>query len=86
MWIVELEFTEAPERLAARPAHREVLTGRHEAGVVRMAGPFAGDGGALIVLDLPARSDVEAFLAADPYYGTPGVTVARVREWTPFLT
>jgi hypothetical protein len=29
---------------------------------------------------------VAEFLAADPYFTTPGVTVARVREWEPFLT
>ncbi|GIE89561.1 YciI family protein [Actinoplanes regularis] len=47
MWIVELTFTEDPERLAARPAHRELLTALHEAGTVRMAGPLADDSGVL---------------------------------------
>ncbi|MFG2979773.1 LuxR C-terminal-related transcriptional regulator [Streptomyces sp. NPDC048258] len=41
MWIVELAFTQGPERLAARPAHREKLTALHEKGLLRMAGPLA---------------------------------------------
>ena len=83
MWIVELAFTEEPARLAARPAHRELLTALHEAGTVRLAGPLADDSGAVIVLDTP---DPRPVLAADPYFTTPGVTVVSVREWTPFLT
>ncbi|MBL7259034.1 YciI family protein [Paractinoplanes lichenicola] len=85
MWTVELSFSDAPERLAARPAHRQSLTALHGAGKVRQAGPYADDSGALIVLDLPSREEVDAVLAADPYFTTPGVTVVRVREWVPFL-
>ncbi|GIF37132.1 YciI family protein [Actinoplanes xinjiangensis] len=85
MWIVELAFTSAPERLAARPVHRERLTGLHRDGVVRMAGPLADDSGALIVVDVTDRAAVQGFLAADPYFSTPGVEVRGVREWSPFL-
>ncbi|MEU6007276.1 hypothetical protein [Streptomyces sp. NPDC047453] len=42
MRIVELSFTSAPERLAARPAHREKHTVLHEKWIARMAGPLAG--------------------------------------------
>jgi uncharacterized protein YciI len=85
MWIVELTFTGEPERLAARAAHRARLTALHGEGTVRLAGPFAGDTGALIVLDVPDREAVTALLAADPYFTTPGVTVAGIRNWQPFL-
>ena len=37
MWMVELAFTDDPARLAARPAHRELLTAMHGTGVVRTA-------------------------------------------------
>ncbi|WIM92582.1 YciI family protein [Actinoplanes oblitus] len=83
MWMVELGFEPAPERLAARPAHRELLSELHAAGTVRMAGPFADDSGAVIVLD---TADPREVLANDPYFTTPGVTVVSVREWRPFLT
>jgi uncharacterized protein YciI len=86
MWIVELAFSEAPERLAARPAHRALLTELHEKGIVRMAGPLAGDSGAVLVFDVPDRPELDRQLAADPYFTTPGVAVTGIREWTPFLT
>ncbi|WP_433790129.1 YciI family protein [Actinoplanes sp. CA-252034] len=85
MWIVELTFTPAPERLAARPAHRDRLTALHAAGAVRAAGPLADDSGALIILDVPGRAGADEILAADPYFRTPGVEVRSVREWSPFL-
>ncbi|GLY97536.1 YciI family protein [Actinoplanes sp. NBRC 103695] len=86
MWIIELSFTPAAERLAARPAHRVLLTQLHEQGVVKTAGPFADDSGALIVLDAPDRETVDDVIAADPYFRTEGVTIAAVREWSPILT
>ncbi|MEU4620662.1 YciI family protein [Actinoplanes sp. NPDC023801] len=85
MWMIELGFTPAPERLAARPAHREVLSGLHSRGVVRMAGPFADDSGAVIIVDAQDRGAVDAILTADPYFSTTGVTVVHIREWHPFL-
>jgi uncharacterized protein YciI len=86
MWIVELAFSGGPERLAARPAHRERLSALHERGEVRLAGPFPDDSGAMIVFDLPDRPALERTMADDPYYRTPGVTVTGVREWQPILS
>jgi uncharacterized protein YciI len=85
MWIVELSFSDAPERLAARPAHRERLTELHRAGVVCMAGPWADDSGALIVFNVRDDATLGRLLAADPYFATPGVQVTARREWHPFL-
>lgn len=68
MWIVELAFTGAPERLAARPAHRDRLAALHRAGTVRMAGPFADDSGAVIVFDVDDRAAVDVLIADDPYF------------------
>ncbi|MBB4742661.1 uncharacterized protein YciI [Actinoplanes octamycinicus] len=83
MWIVELAFGAEPERLAARPAHRELLGKLHAAGTVRMAGPLADDSGAVIVLD---TADPQEVLRNDPYFSTPGVTVVSVREWHPIVS
>ncbi|GAA1033111.1 hypothetical protein GCM10009557_33820 [Virgisporangium ochraceum] len=85
MWIVELAFTGTPERLAARPAHRDRLTALHRAGTVRMAGPLDDDSGAVILVDLDDRADVDALIADDPYYRTAGVTIVGIRCWRPFL-
>jgi uncharacterized protein len=86
MWIVELSLAPTEERRSARPAHRALLAGLHERGVVPMAGPLADDSGAVIVFDLPDEEAVRQRLAADPYFVTPGVTVISVREWMPFIT
>ncbi|KAK1179646.1 YciI family protein [Streptomyces sp. NBS 14/10] len=84
MLVVELAFTPAPERLAARPAHRERLTALREAGELVAAGPWADDTGALLVFDVD-RERLDRILEADPYYGVAGVEVVRVREWTPVV-
>ncbi|MEV6631994.1 YciI family protein [Actinoplanes sp. NPDC051470] len=87
MWVIELSFTPGDEqRLAARPAHREVLARLHEQGVVKAAGPFADETGAYIVLDVPDRAAADAVVAADPYYRASGVTVASLREWTTVIS
>ncbi|WP_328474819.1 YciI family protein [Actinoplanes sp. NBC_00393] len=85
MWIIELRFLPTPERLAARPAHRSHLTALHHENVVRMAGPLAGDAGAVIVVEAPDRKAVDSLIAADPYFATAGVDVVQIREWEPFL-
>ncbi|MCF6522632.1 YciI family protein [Streptomyces sp. JJ36] len=84
MLIVELAFTETPERLAARPAHRAALTRLHEEGRLLGAGPWSDDSGALLVFCV-GRPELEALLDEDPYYRTPGVEVTAVREWWPVV-
>lgn len=85
MWIVELSFTAGQERLAARPAHRDRLASLHGNRIVRMAGPFADDSGALIVFDVADRATLDALIADDPYFRNSGVSITRVAEWRPFL-
>ncbi|MFC4534441.1 YciI family protein [Sphaerisporangium dianthi] len=82
--IVELVFTPSPERLSARPAHRALLGRLHLEGRLAAAGPWADDSGALLVFDVE-RAELDAIIGADPYYRTPGVEVAAVREWSPVI-
>ncbi|MEE6260243.1 YciI family protein [Plantactinospora sonchi] len=85
MIVVELSFSaDATERLAARPAHRELLTGLYAEGRVLAAGPWPDDSGALLIFDADEPT-VRQILADDPYYRTPGVTVERLREWHPVV-
>jgi uncharacterized protein YciI len=84
MLIVELAFTPAPERLAARPAHRETLARLHSDGHLLAAGPLADDSGAVLLFTV-ARDQLDRILAADPYYRTAGVEVVSVREWRPVV-
>jgi hypothetical protein len=85
MFVVELSFSESQERLAERPAHRERLERLHDDGTVRMAGPFADDSGALLIFDVADETALDAILAEDPYFETPGVTVVRRRRWMPIV-
>ena len=82
MMCVELTFTADPRRLQARPAHRQRLAQLHHDGVLIAAGPWADDSGALLIFRLDEQG-IRAELDTDPYYVTPGVAVASVREWTP---
>lgn len=85
MFVVELTFTDDPARLAARPAHRERLRELHADGVLVMSGPFADDSGALLIFDVDDPATLDRILADDPYYSTPGVTVARRQPWSPIF-
>ena len=84
MICVELTFTDTPERLRARPAHRQRLARLHSCGALLAAGPWDDDSGALLILRL-GESDIRAELATDPYYTTAGVTVASIRAWQPII-
>ncbi|MFC7545452.1 YciI family protein [Plantactinospora sp. GCM10030261] len=82
MICVELTFTDDPARLAVRPAHRDQVAALHERGDLLLAGPWADDSGALLIFDVD-RDRLTEIMAADPYYETPGVTVASIRRWRP---
>jgi uncharacterized protein YciI len=83
MLVVELAFTPAPERLAARPAHRDTLTRLHAEGHLVAAGPWSDDTGALLLFAVD-RAQLEQILDTDPYYRrTPGVEIRTIHTWTP---
>ncbi len=84
MICIELSFTDDLARLDARPAHRRRLEQLHTEGVLVAAGPWDDDTGALLVLDIE-DSEVDAIIAADPYFATPGVKVESVRTWRPVV-
>jgi len=85
MFILEVAILPTPERLAARPAHRALLGELKKQGKVLMAGPLADDTAAVIIFDVATREDVEALMAADPYYASKGVELKSIREWAPFI-
>ena len=85
MFVLELEFTGNPHRLAARPAHRVRLHALQAGGQLVLAGPWADDTGAVLVFDTD-RAGAEEIMSADPYYATLGVQVKSLREWQPIVT
>lgn len=84
MFVVELEFDDDERRSAHRPAHRDRLVHLHEAGLLVLAGPWAGDIGALLIFDTD-QAGVDQILADDPFYRAPGVVLKAVREWHPIV-
>ncbi|MGW2623067.1 YciI family protein [Micromonospora taraxaci] len=85
MFVLELSFGDEPDRLAARPAHRERLQALRQEGRLAMAGPFSDDSGALLIFDVADAEAYAAIVAEDPYYRTPGVTIVSQREWSPII-
>jgi uncharacterized protein YciI len=85
MYVVELSFGDAPGRLEARPAHRELLAQLYQDGKVVMAGPYADDQGALLIFDVEHEAELDRILADDPYYSHPAVRVVQRRAWSPIL-
>lgn len=81
MFILEMTYDDNPERLEYRAVHRQHIRAAAERGEVLGGGPFADETGALVVLMAATREEADAFVAADPYYRAPGVTVTALREW-----
>lgn len=83
MYAVQLAYTDAPERFALRPGHRERLAELAADGRLLGAGPWSDDSGALLVFVVDTREQLDGILAGDPYYAAAGVTIASVEEWNP---
>jgi uncharacterized protein len=83
MYAVHLTFSDDPGRLDHRPGHRERLAAFAADGRLLAAGPWSDESGALLVFLVDTRDEVDAIIAADPYYTAPGVEVAGVHEWNP---
>lgn len=81
MFVLELAFDDNPERLNYRTAHREHIRAAAERGDVLAGGPYADEAGAMVVLTASTLAQAQAFVAEDPYYSAPGVTVVSLREW-----
>ena len=81
MYAVQLAFSDDPARLDHRPGHRERLADLAAEGRLLAAGPWRDESGSLLVFLVHERDDLDAILAADPYYTAPGVTIAGVHEW-----
>ena len=83
---VELAFDRDEERrLSLRPAHRVLLKDLHEQGKLVMAGPFADESGALLILSAGSREEAIQILDGDPYTHEDVLTRMSIREWTPIV-
>jgi uncharacterized protein YciI len=65
----------------ARPAHRQYLTGLQEQGKLVISGPFADDGGGLLVYEAETLQQVETMISEDPF-AIHGVFLSwEIRPW-----
>src|SRR5580704_5373218 len=56
-----IEYTPDAAKIAAvRPQHREYLKGLLDTGRLAISGPFAGDGGGLLVYEAESMEEAEA--------------------------
>jgi len=85
MYVLELAFDPTPERLAARPAHRERLQALFGDGRLVMAGPLADDSGALLIFEVSDEQALARLIDQDPYFTVPGVRILGHREWSPII-
>ena len=65
-----------------RPAHRAYLGGLKDRGQVVVAGPFAGDSGALIIYEADSEDEVRRLIGEDPFSQAGVFDQVELREWT----
>ena len=86
LFVLEFAFDrDNARRMEVRPAHRDHLRSLLDAGKLVMAGPWADDSGAMIILNIQDETEARAILANDPYTHVDCVTVVALRAWTPIL-
>lgn len=78
--------TDKPGALALRQATRDAHLGHiRDSGVVRQAGPFLDEAGAmcgsLLILEVADRAAAEAWAAADPYAQAGLFERVEIRAW-----
>jgi uncharacterized protein YciI len=77
-----IEYTPDSAKIAAaRPAHRDYLKVLLDTGRLAISGPFAGDGGGLLVYAAATVEEAEILLRDDPF-AKAGVFVSwTIRPW-----
>jgi uncharacterized protein YciI len=86
IFAVQFRFVseENERRLQVRPKHREYLASLREAGKLVTAGPYADDGGALLLYEVADEAEVHQILADDPY-PSDVYEIEQLREWRPLF-
>jgi uncharacterized protein len=82
-YVYAAESTEA--RDAARPAHREWLSGLSGAGKLLTSGPYADGAGALLIFKASDETELNEILKQDPFAGVQAIAGIRTTEWTPVI-
>jgi uncharacterized protein YciI len=67
------------------PEHAAFMDGLFTRGVLELAGPLAGDGGALVLVRSGSADEVREWFAADPWSVHDVCPVTEVIDWTIYL-
>jgi len=81
-FLVLTTFTSAEKRMAHRAEHRVYLNQLVDEGKLLMAGPFADEGGGLIVFEAVDQAEVEDMMANDPFTVNDVFATTDIRPWT----
>ena len=84
MIVVQTRFHGDDVRLPLRPAHRELLQGLQDEGVLLFGGPYEDGSGGMLVLDAPLER-VRRYLDDDPYMNCSDVEITAVVAWNPMF-
>jgi uncharacterized protein YciI len=77
-----IEYTPDAAKIAAvRPQHREYLKGLLDTGRLAISGPFAGDGGGLLVYEAESMEEAEALLSNDPFAKAGVFASWKIQAW-----
>ena len=85
-FVVTYTYTaDADSRDMWRPAHREWLGSRLEAGDLLTSGPLADGRGAVLIWRAAGETPLRAVLLHDPFARAGLIASTRVQEWTCVL-
>ena len=83
-FVVELVYGENRDyRMEVRPAHREYMKELQSRGILRAAGPYTDDRGAMLIYDVADADELGRILDADPYTEAGVIAETSIREWNP---
>lgn len=84
MILIQTVFKGDDVRLPLRAAHRELLQGLADEGILLLGGPFEDASGGALLLDA-TRERVQAYLDVDPYMTCSDVEIVTFKEWQPMV-
>lgn len=84
MILIQTTFHGDDVRLPLREAHRELLRGMSEEGILLLGGPFEDASGGALLFDATLER-VQAYLDSDPYMTCSDVEIIALKEWQPMV-
>ena len=84
MILIQTVFKGDDVRLPLRPAHRELLQGLVQEGILLLGGPFEDASGGALLFDA-TRERVQSYIDSDAYMTCSDVEIVTFKEWQPMV-